>query len=61
MTDTERLDYLQRLTTGRVILRMSDRMRGWRLHETTTHEGATENVRDAIDKFISEEEFLFEG
>ena len=56
MTDTERLDFLQKLTdrkkyTGKVILRESTTGRGWRLHE---HSGnnATVLVRDAIDNFM---------
>ena len=58
MTDTERLDFLQKLTdrkkyTGKVILRESTTGRGWRLHE---HSGnnATVLVRDAIDNFMKD-------
>jgi len=57
MTDTERLDFLQKLTdrknyTGKVILRESFTGRGWRLHE---HRGpeAVSSVRDAIDNFMA--------
>ena len=55
-TDTERLDFLQKLTnrrhyTGKVILRESYTGRGWRLHETSNVE-ATPSVREAIDKFM---------
>lgn len=55
MTDTERLDFLQKLTnradyTGKVILRESFTGRGWRLHETSKI-GATSDVREAIDNF----------
>jgi len=58
MTDKERLDFLQKLTddaqyTGRVLLRMSGTGRGWRLHETEIP-GATVDVREAIDQFITE-------
>jgi len=59
MTDTELLDYLQSLNdkqgfTGRCILRMSASDRGWRLHETRM-DGATTNVREAIEQFIKNE------
>ena len=51
-TDTELLDYLQNLTyknnyTGKVILRDSCTLRGWRLYETSAV-GAVTNVRQAI-------------
>ena len=57
MNDTERLDFLQRLTdegtyTKSVILRMSTTRRGWRLHETGKL-GATPDVREAIDNFAA--------
>ena len=57
MTDTERLDFLQKLTdrnnyTGKVILRESYRGRGWRLHEHSGDE-AVPSVRDAIDNFMA--------
>jgi len=56
MSDTELLDYLQKLTdrkkyTGRVICRMSTIGRGWRLHETSLF-GAKPSVREAIEDFI---------
>lgn len=58
-TDTERLDFLQKLTdekhyTGKVILRESWTGRGWRLHE---HSGdnAVSSVRDAIDNYMAGE------
>ena len=52
-TDTERLNFLQKLTdrkayTSRVILRESSTGRGWRLHETSLL-GAVATVREAID------------
>jgi hypothetical protein len=55
MTDTERIDFLQYLTTykkytGKVILRNSESNRGWRLHESSNPE-AVEDVRQAIDDF----------
>lgn len=58
-TDTELLDYLQKLTdeqnyTGEVILRRSTTGRGWRLHETSW-KGAVKDVRLAIIKFIQKE------
>lgn len=57
-TDTERLDYLQRLLdearyTGHVVMRMSDYGRGFRLHETARLE-AVPDIRQAIDEFIDE-------
>lgn len=60
-TDTERLDFLQKLTAGYGrgwILRLSSYNRGWRLHETSTP-GAVPDVRDAIDqtmKYLKEAE-----
>lgn len=53
MTDKERLDKLQRLTTGYGLgwlLRKSSTGRGMRLHETTMLD-AFSSVRDAIDDF----------
>jgi hypothetical protein len=58
MTDTERLDYLQQLSdrSGNfIICRDSDLGRGWRLHETT-RDGAGDNIRQAIDDFIAQNE-----
>ena len=57
-TDTELLDFLQKLTdehvyTGRVVLRMSDTGHGWRLHETSL-DTAVSNVRLAIENFINQ-------
>jgi hypothetical protein len=57
MTDTERLDFLQKLTdrnnyTGTVILRESTTGRGWRLHEHSG-DGAVSSVREAIDNFMA--------
>ena len=57
ITDTERLDFLQRITgkyTGKVLCRWSTTGRGWRLHETSQI-GAVEDVRTAIDNMIYEE------
>lgn len=56
MTDTERLDYLQKLLghNSRVILRMSWNGRGFRLHETELP-GSTNDVRQAIDNFMEEQ------
>lgn len=54
-TDTERLDFLQKLTAGYGrgwLLRLSGYGRGWRLHETSTL-GAVPDVRDAIDKVMN--------
>jgi hypothetical protein len=54
MNDTERLDYLQSLTTGYGngwILRESFHGRGIRLHETGK-EGASPTVRGAIDNYL---------
>lgn len=53
--DTELLDFLEELNkhkryTGKCILRMSETGRGWRLHETDL-EGASDTVREAIQKF----------
>ena len=55
-TDTERMDFLQKLTeqhayTGKVILRSSTTGRGWRLHETS-HPEAKTSVREAIDAYM---------
>lgn len=54
--DTARLNFLQELTnkklhTGKVVMRMSNDRRGWRLHETEAL-GAVEDVRTAIDNFV---------
>ncbi|MFW6184038.1 MAG: hypothetical protein ACOC8X_09595 [Chloroflexota bacterium] len=59
-SDTERLDYLQRLLdegtySGRAVLRMSTEGRGFRLHETYRPD-AVPDVRLAIDRFIALEE-----
>lgn len=54
MTDTERLDMLQKLMTGYGkgwVLRLSSEGRGLRLHETH-HEDAVPDVREAIDMYI---------
>ena len=54
LTDTKRLDTLQKLTYGYGdgwVLRTSRSGRGMRLHETSGPE-ATPSVRDAIDKYI---------
>jgi len=58
LTDKERLDFLQLLTSnndnkGGVILRMSETQRGWRLHQSS-RKGAVPSVRCAIDNFIKE-------
>ncbi len=65
MTDTERIDYLEKLNdkadyTGLCLLRMSTTGRGWRLLETE-QEGGHSTVREAIDAFVAESEFAFEG
>jgi len=57
-TDTELLDFLQKLTdqrrfTGTVILRNSDTSRGWHLHETN-HDSAVADVRQAIENYIEQ-------
>jgi len=57
-TDTERLDYLQKLNdrqvyTGKVVCRESTSGRGWRLHETSSWGGET-SVRTAIDVAMAE-------
>ncbi len=57
-TDTELLDYLQKLTdqskyTGRVICRLSETGWGWRLHETSRL-GADTDVREAISIALDE-------
>lgn len=56
--DAFRLDFLQMLTdkaeySGKVVLRISETNRGWRLHETHWPT-AINNVRQAIDAFIEE-------
>ena len=53
-TDTERLNFLQKLTdrknyTGKVVLRESTMGRGWRLHESSN---GVSSVREAIDKMM---------
>lgn len=53
ITDTERLDFLQKLTdegryTKRVIMRMSTTGRGWRLYESESDD-AVNDVRETID------------
>ena len=57
MNDTERLDFLQKLTdrkhyTGNIILRESIMGRGWRLHETAKP-NSSPSVRVAIDNFAA--------
>jgi hypothetical protein len=54
-TDKKRLDALQKmaLQDGRMICRWSSTGRGWRLHETTSHEGAVKDIRQAIDNFLN--------
>ena len=57
-TDTELLDFLQKLTdekkyTGKVILRESTNGRGWRLHEHSG-EKAVNNVRQAIIGYLKD-------
>lgn len=56
-TDTERLDFLQRITEGYGlgwILRRSTTGRGMRLHETS-QTGACLEIRDAIDEGMKRE------
>lgn len=58
MTDTERLNKLQELTTGYGegwILRYSSTGRGLRLHETSHKEGV-KDIRKAIDMFLKDHE-----
>ena len=60
-TDTERIDFLQRLTdrnkyTGKVILRESCTGRGWRLYEYSGDD-AVKSVRDAIDTAMAGNQF----
>jgi len=56
-TDTELLDYLQKLTykrthgMGNIIMRDSTTGRGWRLYETGRVDGVS-NVRQAIINYI---------
>ena len=53
-TDTERIDALQKLTTGYGfgwVLRMSSTGRGMRLHETELEE-AVPDIRDTIDTYL---------
>lgn len=55
-SDTELLDYLQKLTdnstyTGKVICRWSATGRGWRLHESSIREGVSD-VREAIANML---------
>ena len=62
-TDTERLDFLQRLTdrkkyTGKVILRESCTGRGWRLYEYSGDD-AVKSVREAIDIAMANNQFSF--
>lgn len=47
--DKMRLDWLEEQFKNKIICRDSEIGRGWRLHETT-REGASDNVRGAIDK-----------
>ncbi len=59
-TDTEILDFLQKLTdqkkyTGKIVLRNSTTGRGWRLHETSRSE-AVSDVRQAITNYINSSE-----
>jgi len=51
ITDKERLDFLQKQLSGKVVCRESQFGRGWRLHETTRSDGVAD-VRQAIDIFI---------
>lgn len=56
--DEQRLDFLQSLLhRKKCILRMSDRGRGFRLHEST-REGGEYSVRLAIDMFMSKNKML---
>ena len=55
MTDTERIDLLEKLNdqarySGKCILRLSGTGRGWRLHETELPKSHP-TVREAIDNF----------
>lgn len=59
-TDTERLDFIQKLLdqneyTGRCVLRRSTTGRGFRLHETDSW-GGYDDVRRAIDEFMDRPE-----
>ena len=58
MTDIEVIDFLENMLkekyyTGKCILRESRTGRGWRLHETS-EEGASDTVREAIEKFAEQ-------
>jgi len=56
-TDTDRIDFLQKHLgeySEKVICRKSTTGRGWRLHETS-HPGAVNDVRQAIDEFMAAE------
>lgn len=52
-TDTERLDFLQTHLSysDKVVCRVSNTGRGWRLHETTATDGVND-IRQAIDIYI---------
>ena len=56
ITDKERIDFLESLNgeyTGKVVLRVSSRGRGFRLHETSRSDaGGQVSVRDAIDSYM---------
>ena len=59
-TDKELLDFMERqnslaMYTGKCIMRLSGTGRGWRLHETDAID-ASDTVREAIDRFIDDQE-----
>jgi hypothetical protein len=53
MNDTDRLDYLQRMATRKIVCRDSNTDRGWRLHETRKSDGVSD-IRVAIDLYIAD-------
>jgi len=58
MTDTERLNKMQKIMTGYGkgwVLRLSPNGRGLRLHETT-RDDAVQDIRQAIDNYLQEVE-----
>jgi hypothetical protein len=62
-TDSELLDFLEklneeRLYTGKVVLRISQKGRGFRLRETS-QAGAASSVRQAIIDFMKTDEYIF--
>lgn len=54
ITDKQRLDFLESLFGVNIILRLSTKGRGWRLHDTTKIPGYP-SVRAAIDAEMTEQ------